>query len=46
MLQAREQEDWFDPDGFVLAFDADGLAGFCWTKVHPRATGARTRRAR
>jgi len=35
MLQAREQEDWFDPEGFVLAFDADGLAGFCWTKVHP-----------
>ncbi len=34
MLQAREQEDWFDPEGFVLAFDADGLAGFCWTKVH------------
>jgi mycothiol synthase len=34
-LRAREQEDWFDPDGFVLAFDADGLAGFCWTKVHP-----------
>ncbi len=35
MLRAREQEDWFDPDGFVLAFDDDGLAGFCWTKVHP-----------
>ena len=35
MLRAREQEAWFDPDGFVLAFDADGLAGFCWTKVHP-----------
>jgi mycothiol synthase len=37
MLRAREQEDWFDPDGFVLAFDADGLAGFCWTKVHDAA---------
>jgi len=39
MLQAREQEDWFDPEGFVLAFDAASeggrLAGFCWTKVHP-----------
>ena len=34
MLRAREQEVWFEPDGFVLAFDADGLAGFCWTKVH------------
>jgi len=35
MLRAREQEPWFDPDGFLLAFDADGLAGSCWTKVHP-----------
>jgi mycothiol synthase len=34
MLRAREQEDWFDPEGFVLAFDAEGLAGFCWTKIH------------
>jgi mycothiol synthase len=35
MLRAREREEWFDAEGFVLAFDDDGLAGFCWTKVHP-----------
>ena len=33
-LQRRMSEPWFDPAGFLLAFDADGLAGFCWTKVH------------
>jgi len=33
-LQRRLAESWFDPDGFLLAFDADRLAGFCWTKVH------------
>ena len=32
---ARAGGPWFDPEGFLLAFDADGLAGFCWTKVHP-----------
>jgi mycothiol synthase len=35
MLRAREAEPWFDPGGLLLAFDADGLAGSCWTKVHP-----------
>ena len=23
------------PPGFLLAVDAEGIAGFCWTKIHP-----------
>ena len=41
-LQARMAEAWFDPADFLLATDRDGIAGFCWTKVHtpgPRDTG-------
>ena len=33
-LSRRMAEPWFDPSVFVLAFDADGLAGFNWMKVH------------
>lgn len=33
-LNRAEQEDWFDPAGFLL-HEIDGrLAGFCWTKIH------------
>jgi mycothiol synthase len=34
-LAARTAEPWFDPDGFLLAWRDDDLAGFCWTRLHP-----------
>ncbi|ASU80441.1 mycothiol synthase [Actinopolyspora erythraea] len=39
-LREKEDLDWFDPAGFLLAVDsADRLLGFHWTKIHPDGTG-------
>ncbi|MCH7229419.1 mycothiol synthase [Glycomyces sp. L485] len=32
-LRARQEETWFDPEGLLVAEDADGLLGFHWTKI-------------
>lgn len=38
-LTARMAEPWFDPAGLFVAFDAEGMAGFHWTKQVDADTG-------
>lgn len=38
-LERRLSQPWFDAAGFLLAWSGDALAGYCWTKLHPRDVG-------
>lgn len=33
-IQNREEQSWFDPEGFLLYEQHGKLAAFCWTKIH------------
>ena len=39
-LKRRQDEAWFDAEGFLLYEQAGRLAGFCWTKVHAESQPA------
>ena len=33
---SRTNEPWFNPEGFLIHIRDNEMAGFCWTKLHPR----------
>jgi mycothiol synthase len=34
VIAARQAENWYNPEGFLMHWDKSSLAAFCWTKVH------------
>lgn len=34
ILADRMQQEWFDPEAFLMVWAGPDLAGFCWTKPH------------
>jgi mycothiol synthase len=39
ILADRMRQDWFDPDGVLMARQGSELVGFCWTKLHRESIG-------
>ncbi len=39
ILADRFRQDWFDPDGLLMAWQDGEPAGFCWTKQHTESLG-------
>jgi mycothiol synthase len=39
VLEDRENQEWFDPGDFLIAWEAADLVGFCWTKRHSDTLG-------
>ena len=33
-LEIRLKEEWFEPQGFLIAESNQKMTGFCWTKIH------------
>lgn len=39
ILEDRKRQRWFDPEGFLMAWEDRELVGFCWTKMHDGGLG-------
>lgn len=39
IIADRRRQDWWDPEGFRMAWEGGRLVGSCWTKVHEGDVG-------